>query len=65
MALKFKLSPDGRIRKELEQGQRGKAERHKRQDKGEKRQAGLGLCLGSLYPYEYCIPLLRHFMSSH
>lgn len=34
MALKFKLSPDGRIRKESEQGQRGKAVRHKGQDKG-------------------------------
>ena len=34
MALKFKLSPDGRIRKESEQGQRGKAVRHKWQDKG-------------------------------
>ena len=36
MALKFKLSPDGRIRKELEQGQRGEAVRHKGQDKEEK-----------------------------
>lgn len=34
MALKFKLSPGGRIRKESEQGQRGKAVRHKGQDKG-------------------------------
>ena len=34
MALKFKLSPDGRIRRESEQGQRGKAVRQKGQDKG-------------------------------
>lgn len=37
MALKFKLSPGGRIRKESEQGQRGKAVRHKGQDKGGRR----------------------------
>lgn len=37
--------------KESKQGQRGKAVRHKGQDKGlKKRQFGLGLCLGGLYP---------------
>lgn len=65
MALKFKLSPGGRIRKKSEQGQRGKAVRHKGQDKGGRRQAGVGLCLDSLYPYEYYTPLLKPFMSSH
>lgn len=64
MALKFKLSPDGRIRKESEQGQKGEAVRHKGQDKEEK-EARLGLCLYSSYPYEYYILLLRLFMSSH
>ena len=36
MALKFKLPPDGRIRKESEQGQRGEAVRHKGQGREEK-----------------------------
>lgn len=36
MALKFKLSPDGRIRKESEQGQRGEAVRHKGQGREKK-----------------------------
>lgn len=36
MALKFKLSPDGRIRKESEQGQRGLAVRRKGQSREEK-----------------------------